>query len=53
MLNELQASEKVYLSFTLDVTNPGGHSSLPTVEMPFTASRKGCHGSPSIGFRCG
>lgn len=30
VLNELQASEKVYLSFTLDVTNAGGHSSLPT-----------------------
>jgi acetylornithine deacetylase/succinyl-diaminopimelate desuccinylase-like protein len=27
--NELQTSEKVYLSFRLDVTNAGGHSSLP------------------------
>ena len=25
----MQASEKVYQSFTLEVTNPGGHSSLP------------------------
>ena len=30
VLNELQASEKVYLSFQLDVTNSGGHSSRPT-----------------------
>jgi len=30
VLNEVQASEKVYLSFQLEVTNPGGHSSLPT-----------------------
>jgi acetylornithine deacetylase/succinyl-diaminopimelate desuccinylase-like protein len=27
--NNVQASEKVYQSFTLEVTNPGGHSSLP------------------------
>jgi acetylornithine deacetylase/succinyl-diaminopimelate desuccinylase-like protein len=27
--NRVQASEKVYQSFTLEVTNPGGHSSLP------------------------
>ena len=27
--NFVQASEKVYQSFTLEVTNPGGHSSLP------------------------
>ena len=27
--NNVQASEKVYQSFTLLVTNPGGHSSLP------------------------
>ena len=27
--NGVQASEKVYQSFTLEVTNPGGHSSLP------------------------
>ncbi len=29
LLNEIQASEKVYLDFHLEVTNPGGHSSLP------------------------
>ena len=29
ILNGVQASEKVYQSFTLEVTNPGGHSSLP------------------------
>lgn len=27
--NNVQASEKVYQSFTFEVTNPGGHSSLP------------------------
>lgn len=27
--NRVQASEKVYQSFVLEVTNPGGHSSLP------------------------
>ena len=27
--NNVQASEKVYQSFSLEVTNPGGHSSLP------------------------
>ena len=26
----MQAAEKVYLSFKLEVTNPGGHSSMPT-----------------------
>jgi len=29
LLNEVQASEKVFLSFRLEVKNPGGHSSLP------------------------
>jgi acetylornithine deacetylase/succinyl-diaminopimelate desuccinylase-like protein len=29
LLNELQTGEKVYLSFQLEVTNRGGHSSLP------------------------
>ena len=28
-LNSVQASEKVYQSFTLTASNPGGHSSLP------------------------
>jgi acetylornithine deacetylase/succinyl-diaminopimelate desuccinylase-like protein len=32
VLNEVQASEKVYLDFTLETTNPGGHSSLPVKE---------------------
>lgn len=27
--NNVQASEKVYQTFTLETTNPGGHSSLP------------------------
>jgi len=30
--NTIQASEKVYVSFKLEVTNPGGHSSLPVAE---------------------
>ena len=30
LANELQTSEKVYLSFLLETKNPGGHSSLPT-----------------------
>jgi len=30
--NELQTSEKVYLSFRLETQNPGGHSSLPVGE---------------------
>jgi acetylornithine deacetylase/succinyl-diaminopimelate desuccinylase-like protein len=30
LTNEVQASEKVYQDFKLEVTNPGGHSSLPT-----------------------
>jgi len=30
LLNEVQASEKLYLSFNLEVKNRGGHSSLPT-----------------------
>ena len=29
LANGVQASEKVYQSFQLEVTNPGGHSSLP------------------------
>jgi acetylornithine deacetylase/succinyl-diaminopimelate desuccinylase-like protein len=29
LLNEVQTSEKVYLSFSLEVQNHGGHSSLP------------------------
>ena len=29
ILNGVQASEKVYQTFVLEVTNPGGHSSLP------------------------
>lgn len=29
VLNAVQASEKVYQSFILETTNPGGHSSLP------------------------
>ncbi len=31
-LNSVQASEKVYQSFTLTASNPGGHSSLPRAD---------------------
>jgi acetylornithine deacetylase/succinyl-diaminopimelate desuccinylase-like protein len=34
LLNELQASEKVYQSFRLEVRDSGGHSSLPRPENP-------------------
>ncbi len=30
VLRSVQSSEKLFLSFRLEVTNPGGHSSLPT-----------------------
>src|SRR5437762_14023666 len=30
LLNEVQAREKIYLSFRLEVNNDGDHSSLPT-----------------------
>lgn len=30
--NPVQTSEKVYVTYTLEVTNPGGHSSLPVPE---------------------
>ncbi|MBW3535855.1 MAG: M20/M25/M40 family metallo-hydrolase [Gemmatimonadetes bacterium] len=30
--NNVQASEKKYLSFTFEATNPGGHSSLPRAD---------------------
>jgi acetylornithine deacetylase/succinyl-diaminopimelate desuccinylase-like protein len=32
LTNEVQASEKLYQDFRLEVTNPGGHSSLPVKE---------------------
>ena len=32
LLRALQTSEKVYQSFSLEVTDKGGHSSLPTPE---------------------
>ena len=32
IVNTVQAAEKVYQSYTLEVTNPGGHSSLPRVD---------------------
>ena len=32
LANSVQAAEKVYQSFTLEVTNPGGHSSRPRAD---------------------
>ena len=32
LTNEIQASEKVYQDFRLEVRNPGGHSSLPVTD---------------------
>ncbi len=34
LFNGVQASEKIYASFTLTVTDPGGHSSLPRKDNP-------------------
>jgi len=34
LANVIQTSEKVYLSFRLQVTDPGGHSSVPRPENP-------------------
>ena len=34
LANTVGTSEKVYLSFKLEVTNPGGHSSLPRKDNP-------------------
>lgn len=37
----VQASEKVYLTFVLEVTDEGGHSSLPTPDNPINALARG------------
>ena len=49
--NTVQASEKVFQSFQLEVTNPGGHSSLPRpdnaiYELSQALVRIGAHGFP-------
>tara|TARA_R110002073_G_scaffold2950_7_gene19646 strand:+ start:6870 stop:8294 length:1425 start_codon:yes stop_codon:yes gene_type:complete len=44
-INAIQAAEKVYQSFTLEVTNPGGHSSRPT---PDNAIYQLAHGLTNI-----
>ena len=36
----IQASEKLYQDFDLKVTNPGGHSSLPTAENAIYRTRR-------------
>lgn len=40
-MNGVQASEKVYLSFRLEVTNPGGHSSVPRPDNAITTLARG------------
>ncbi|MGH7573246.1 MAG: M20/M25/M40 family metallo-hydrolase, partial [Gemmatimonadota bacterium] len=37
----VQASEKIYLSFQLEITNPGGHSSQPRPDNAITALAEG------------
>ena len=49
--NTVQASEKVFQSFQLEITNPGGHSSLPRqdnaiYELSQALVRIGAHGFP-------
>lgn len=41
LTNEVQASEKVYQDFRLEVTNPGGHSSLPRRDNAISALSAG------------
>lgn len=41
LVNEVQVSEKVYLSFQLEVKNPGGHSSLPVKDNAITHLAEG------------
>jgi len=43
----LDAAEKIYLSFKLEVTDSGGHSSLPTKDNPSSASPTPYPGSAS------
>ena len=55
LTNEVQASEKVYQDFRLEVTNAGGHSSLPRAEAarcwrvhhPAGSRRRSCASSSS------
>ncbi len=51
LANTVQASEKVFQSFQLEITNPGGHSSLPRqdnaiYELSQALVRIGAHGFP-------
>ena len=41
LTNEVQASEKVYQDFRLEVTNSGGHSSLPVKDNAIYSPRRG------------
>lgn len=41
LLNAVQATEKVYQTFRLEVTNRGGHSSLPRKDNPINALAAG------------
>jgi acetylornithine deacetylase/succinyl-diaminopimelate desuccinylase-like protein len=49
----MQAAEKVFLSFKLEVTNLGGHSSRPEKRTPSTGSPKGSPASPASSSPCG
>ena len=48
----MEAAEKVFASFTLEVTNAGGHSSRPAKTTPFIILPKVCRASQSSIFPC-
>jgi acetylornithine deacetylase/succinyl-diaminopimelate desuccinylase-like protein len=48
----MQAAEKVFLSFKLEVTNPGGHSSLPTRDNAIYHLAEGLARLAKFDFRC-
>ena len=49
----VQASEKVFQSFRLEVKNPGGHSSLPVPENAIYRLADGLARLRRHGSRCG
>ena len=50
LANGVQASEKVFQSFRLEVTNPGGHSSLPVKDNAIYRLAAGWRGWPQFDF---
>lgn len=46
----VQTAEKVYLSYTLEVRDPGGHSSVPTPDNPIHRLAKGLTGLAAFDF---